>query len=396
MDTVKLMILYWAMMLAGYFIASRLRSKAEKFGFLDHVMTAIIAALVFIMGLEMGSDSKVTSSLGTIGLQSVLVTVMTVGGSMLLVTLGRKIFRLDRFGLPAKTACMTEATKTACMTQATGTAGMTEATGTAGTAEATEEGLHAAGSAAEGFSGEGCSAAKGLSGAAGSPAGGFSEEVPREEEKKVSGDLMTTLLILGFVAAGMVCGYFLLPRFAGGEGAMDAFREICGSLLTAGVCMILGIVGFTMGLTGEITEHLKHVGIKVIVIPLLAVAGSLAGGALYGVLSSLTVRESMAVSAGFGWYTLAPGLITEAGHTVAGAVSFMHNVMREVLGIIGVPMFARVFGYLECTAVPGVCAMDICLPIVERSTRSDIIVYSFMTGLFMCITVPVLVPILMA
>lgn len=160
--------------------------------------------------------------------------------------------------------------------------------------------------------------------------------------------------------------------------------------------MILGIVGFTMGLTGEITEHLKHVGIKVIVIPLLAVAGSLAGGALYGVLSSLTVREGMAVSAGFGWYTLAPGLITEAGHTVAGAVSFMHNVMREVLGIIGVPMFARVFGYLECTAVPGVCAMDICMPIVERSTRSDIIVYSFMTGLFMCITVPVLVPILMA
>lgn len=383
MDTVKLMILYWAMMLTGYFIASRLRRKAEKFGFLDHVMTAIIAALVFIMGLEMGSDSKVTSSLGTIGLQSVLVTVMTVGGSMLLVTLGRKIFRLDRFGLPAKTACMTEATKTACMTeetktacmtQATGTAGMTEATRTAEIAGTTEEGLHAAGS----------------------PVGGFSEEVPREEEKKVSGDLMTTLLILGFVAAGMVCGYFLLPRLAGGEGAMDAFREICGSLLTAGVCMILGIVGFTMGLTGEITEHLKHVGIKVIVIPLLAVAGSLAGGALYGVLSSLTVRESVAVSAGFGWYTLAPGLITEAGHTVAGAVSFMHNVMREVLGIIGVPMFARVFGYLECTAVPGVCAMDICLPIVERSTRSDIIVYSFMTGLFMCITVPVLVPILMA
>ena len=137
-------------------------------------------------------------------------------------------------------------------------------------------------------------------------------------------------------------------------------------------------------------------GVKVIVIPLLAVAGSLAGGVLYGCVSSLTIAESAAVSAGFGWYTLAPGLITEAGHTVAGAVSFMHNVMREVLGIIGVPMFARVFGYLECTAVPGVCAMDICLPIVEKSTRSDIIVYSFMTGLFMCIAVPVLVPLLIA
>lgn len=335
MDTVKLLILYWSIMLACYFAASRLRGKAERFGFLNPAMTAIIAALVFIMGLEMGSDEDVTSSLGTIGLQAVLVTVIAVGGSVVFVALGRKIFRLDRFGLPVSAA------------------------------------------AAERFPDQ------------------IPEQEPAAEEEKASGDLTMTLLILGFVAVGMICGYFFIPRFVTGETAMETFQSVCGDLLMAGVCLLLGVIGFSLGLTGEIVEHLKHVGVKVIVIPLLAIAGSLAGGALYGCLSSLTVKESMAVSAGFGWYTLAPGIMTEAGHTVAGAVSFLHNVMREVLGIIGVPMFARVFGYLECTAVPGVCAMDICLPIVEKSTRSDIIVYSFMTGLFMCIAVPVLVPLLM-
>jgi uncharacterized membrane protein YbjE (DUF340 family) len=177
---------------------------------------------------------------------------------------------------------------------------------------------------------------------------------------------------------------------------MDGFRDLCGDLMVAGICILLGTIGFTMGLTGEIVHHLKHVGPKVIIIPLLAVAGSLAGGALYGALSSLTVKEGIAVSAGFGWYTLAPGLITEAGHTVAGAVSFMHNVIREVLGIIGIPMFARYFGYLEATAVPGVAAMDVCMPIVEKSTRQETIVYSFVTGFLMCITVPIVVPLMIA
>ena len=343
MDTVKLLILYWGIMLACYFAASRLREKASYFGFLNPAMTGIICALVFIMGLEMGSDKEVTSSLGTIGLQAVLVTAAAVAGSMVFVTFGRKIFRLDRYGLPKEdSSAMPSAVSS-------------------GETSASENGNPSA-----------------------------------SGNSDAAGDLKMTVLILGFVACGMVLGYLLVPRLAPTDAAMEQFHTACGNLLMAGVCLILGVIGFSLGLTGEIAEHLKHVGIKVIVIPLLAVAGSLAGGVLYGCVSSLTIAESAAVSAGFGWYTLAPGLITEAGHTVAGAVSFMHNVMREVLGIIGVPMFARVFGYLECTAVPGVCAMDICLPIVEKSTRSDIIVYSFMAGLFMCIAVPVLVPLLIA
>ena len=164
--------------------------------------------------------------------------------------------------------------------------------------------------------------------------------------------------------------------------------------MVAGLTVLLGIIGFNMGLTGEMAKHLKGIGLSVIVIPCLAITGSLIGGAVYGMISSLTVREGIAISAGFGWYTLAPGLITEAGHTVAGAVSFMHNVMRETLGIIGIPLFARYIGYLECTAVPGVAAMDVCLPIVEKSTRQETMVYSFVTGFFMCLSVPVIVPLM--
>ncbi|MBR5488783.1 MAG: lysine exporter LysO family protein, partial [Firmicutes bacterium] len=201
-----------------------------------------------------------------------------------------------------------------------------------------------------------------------------------------------TLLILAFVAIGMGCGYLAVPKLYAGN--MDLFETHCSKSLVIGLSTLLGIIGFNMGLSGDMAKHLRGVGLSVIVIPVLAVAGSLVGGAVYGLLSDLSVGEGIAISAGFGWYTLAPGLITEAGYNVAGAIAFLHNVMRETLGIIGIPLFARYIGYLEATAVPGVAAMDVCLPIVERSTRPEVVVYSFVTGLLMCISVPLIVPLM--
>ena len=330
MDTLKLLAMYWSIMLACYFIASRLRHRAESFGFLNRILTFFIILLVFIMGLQMGADEEVTSSLGTIGLQAVIMTAMAVGGSMFFVFLGRKIFGLNRQGVPAADA---------------------------------ESKVSAI------------------------------PDVDTEQQNS-NGDLIMTLLILAFVAIGMGCGYFAVPKLFAGN--MDLFETICSKSLVIGLSTLLGIIGFNMGLSGDMAKHLRGVGLSVIVIPVLAVAGSLVGGAVYGLLSDLSVGEGIAISAGFGWYTLAPGLITEAGYNVAGAISFLHNVMRETLGIIGIPMFARYIGFLEATAVPGVAAMDVCLPIVEKSTRQETVVYSFVTGFFMCLTVPVVVPLMVS
>lgn len=68
---------------------------------------------------------------------------------------------------------------------------------------------------------------------------------------------------------------------------------------------------------------------------------------------------------------------------VASAVAFMYNVIRETAGIILIPVLAKKIGYLEVTGMPGVAAMDMCIPIVERSCRHDTVVYSFAIGLMM-------------
>ena len=95
-----------------------------------------------------------------------------------------------------------------------------------------------------------------------------------------------------------------------------------------------------MGLEGKLKAMLRGAGLGIVLVPLAMVAGSLLAGVVYSFLSPMTLREGLAISAGFGWYTLAPSVISGAGHAVAGAVSFLHNVLRETLGIILLPLAA--------------------------------------------------------
>ena len=201
----------------------------------------------------------------------------------------------------------------------------------------------------------------------------------------------TSLIIFAMVAAGMLLGYFVVPRVTD----PDAFQAVSGSWLVVGLCLLLAFVGFGMGLEGKLKAMLRGAGLGIVLVPLAMVAGSLLAGVVYSFLSPMTLREGLAISAGFGWYTLAPSVISGAGHAVAGAVSFLHNVLRETLGIILLPLAASKIGCIEAVTLPGTCAMDVCLPIVERSCSAETLPYSFTTGMAACLFSALLVPLIM-
>lgn len=323
-------VLYWGAMAVGYFIGSRQRHNADRFRFLNTMMLGCIALLVFFMGVRMGSNEEVIANLGTIGVQALIVTVVLMAGTVLGVTLTRKLLGMNRFGLLKNEV-----------------------------KSGTSEDVAA---------------------------------VAEEESENVKSSHAMTWVIVIFVVAGLLAGYFFIRE---GVEDLNRFNGIIGSVMTAGITLLLASVGLDMGLTGAVVEHLKTIGLRVLAFPVAVTVSTAAVGVLIGLFfDSLTVRESMSICFGFGWYTFAPVTITNAGHVIAGAVSFMHNVFRELSGLILMPILAKKIGYIEITTLPGVAAMDICIPIVEKVTRPDIIVYSFAIGMTESLLVPLLVPIL--
>ena len=320
----KQLAMYWSAMVIMYVIASKLRNRKENFKWVSEAINVPIYVLVLLMGLRMGANKEIVDSLGTIGIQSVIVSVLVIGSSILGVIIMRTVLKMDRYGNVGEDRV---------------------------------------------------------------PKG---QKLEKSAEANVAG-IRSTIIIGGLVAIGMAVGYFLIYKK---YSAQDAFLEKSDPAITVLLIILLAFVGFSLGLDGSVFGNIKKAGARVFLFPLAIVAGTIVGGVIYGLISSLSIREGVAVAAGFGWYTYAPNIIAQAGYPVASAISFLHNVIREVVGIIGIPFFATKIGYIEATAVPGIAAMDVCMPIIEKYARKDTVVYGFATGLLMCILVPVIVPLM--
>ena len=189
---------------------------------------------------------------------------------------------------------------------------------------------------------------------------------------------MLVVLVLGIGA-----GYILPENISG-------FIDSASSYM---LLVLLFSVGIDMGLNKEVFTRIKELGFKILLIPFGVVVGSLCGGAITSFLVNLPVKDSLAISAGLGWYSLSGIMITEAGNPVAGTIAFLSNVFREMLTFVVVPFIASHLNYYCAIAPAGATAMDTTLGIISRNTDATVAVLSFVSGVICTLLVPVLVPI---
>ena len=192
-----------------------------------------------------------------------------------------------------------------------------------------------------------------------------------------------SLAILVVLVMGIGAG-FILPE------NISAFIDSASSYM---LLILLFSVGIDMGLNKEVFTRIQELGFKILLIPFGVVVGSLCGGFLTAFLTQMPVKDSLAISAGLGWYSLSGIMITEAGNPVAGTIAFLSNVFREMLTFIVVPFIASHMNYYCAIAPAGATAMDTTLGIISRNTNGTIAVLSFVSGVICTLLVPVLVPV---
>lgn len=329
----KLLALYWSFLVIGYIIAHRAAKRGKTFPGLAQAMLGTVYGLCLIMGLRMGANEQVISNLGSIGFMSLVITIFCIAGSLAAITLTRKIFGMDRKG--RFIADLTDA-----------------------------------------------------------PEG--EENAPSGRDGGQEGmDLKSTFIILGIVAAGMLIGAFFILGQA--PKVLHMFDVASNDALIVLLCILMFFVGLDLGGSEEVIRSVRRAGLRVLVFPVATMVGTMVAGVGSCLLLGLTLKEGSAICIGFGWYSYAPIVIAGAGqqYMIASAISFMHNVIREVTGIIFIPLVAKKIGYLESTGVPGIAAMDVCLPIVERSCGPSAVVYAFATGVIMCVVTSLGVPLIM-
>ena len=312
------LVIYLALVAAGAVLGSRPALQSRPMPWLGRLQTAALLVLIAALGAQLGANEEIVSSLGTIGLNALVITLTSMAGSMLAVHALRKyVLRLDGCGRAVRSG-------------------------------------------------------------AGRDRGG------RGRGARVDHSL--TVLIVLAVAAGMVCGRFLLP---------PAASEGCGGVISAGLYLLLFLVGLDMGRQGGLLRQVRAAGLRVVLVPLAVMGGTFAVTALAGLFLPLGPKDCVAAAAGFGWYSLAPTLLAPYSLTVS-ATAFLSNIMHELLSIVAVPVVAEKLGYIEAVALPGATAMDTVLPVVVSATSESMAIYSFASGVVLSLSVPALIPAIIA
>lgn len=129
-------------------------------------------------------------------------------------------------------------------------------------------------------------------------------------------------------------------------------------------------------------------------IPIVTIACTWIGTLLTALLATnRSLTEWLAVSSGFGYYSLSSMLITEMRNVELGTVALMYNVLREVTTLLFAPLLMRLFGPLAPISIGGATTADTTLPVISRVSGAQFVPIAIFHGLIVDLSVPFLVPI---
>lgn len=201
--------------------------------------------------------------------------------------------------------------------------------------------------------------------------------------------MKNSLIILAFFAAGVFVG---ILGDAGGW-----IPEAVGSLSSYVLYVLMCLVGFGIGGDTDSLRVLRETNLKIVLVPLSVLAGSLGGAALIAsFLKGLDVQEVLAISGGFGYYSLSSLFITELRGELPGTIALLANIMREIITLLMAPLFVRWAGPLAPIASGGATSMDTTLPIISLYSGKQYAVISLFNGIVLTVLVPFLVPFLLS
>ena len=196
-----------------------------------------------------------------------------------------------------------------------------------------------------------------------------------------------SLIVVGFFALGCVLGWSgRLP---------DVVIE--NDITVYVLYLLMFQVGLSIGSDKKLKDILGSIRPKLLLVPFATIAGTLVFSALVSLLlTQWSVFDCLAVGSGFAYYSLSSILITQLKEsslgvqlaTELGTIALMANIMREIMALLGAPLFVKYFGRLSPICAGGATTMDTTLSIITRYSGKDLVFISIFHGIIVDFTVP--------
>lgn len=191
-----------------------------------------------------------------------------------------------------------------------------------------------------------------------------------------------SLIIIAFFIAGLCCG---LLQIASNQLNIDPISQYA-------LWVLMFLAGASIGADRNSWKVIRSVNFKIFLVPIGVISGTLLGSAFAAtLLPGLSLRETLAVGSGFGYYSLSSLFITDLHSAELGVVALISNILREITTLLATPLLVKYFGKLAGIASGGATAMDTTLPVISRYSGREYAIISVFSGVVLTILVPILV-----
>ena len=187
---------------------------------------------------------------------------------------------------------------------------------------------------------------------------------------------MAALKPLLAALAGLLLGYYLLP-------AVPFIDQTTTGLLM----LLLLLIGLQLRNAGLSLRKLL-MNVQGLGIALVLMASSMLAGVLLIPVLGLPWHQALALTSGFGFYSLSGIVIGDAMGPAWGGVAFMNDMLREIIALAIIPLViarrpAMAIGY------GGATAMDFTLPVIRSSGGLACVPVAIASGFLLSFFAPV-------
>ena len=202
------------------------------------------------------------------------------------------------------------------------------------------------------------------------------------------------MAIPGSLVPFITAAAFLLGLPAG--ALIPGLPELPFDPASAVLYLLMFRVGIGAGADPSAIAMVKKHGIRLVLLPLAIVVGTLSGTLVTALLwPSLTIRESMAVGAGFGYYSLSSLMIREFSGSDWAAVALLSNISREILTLLFAPLLVKTAGPTAPAAAGGATSMDTTLTATVQCAGRAWAVPALFSGVVLTLLTPFMITLIL-
>ncbi|MGL4345605.1 MAG: lysine exporter LysO family protein [Cellulosilyticaceae bacterium] len=181
---------------------------------------------------------------------------------------------------------------------------------------------------------------------------------------------------------GVVCGKWVI-----GQEQVATFSALADMALV----VLMFAVGISVGANKKVFAKIKEYHLKILIIPMGIIVGSILAGIACAYMMGMDLRESIAITSGLGWYSLSGVLLTDLAGAEIGTIAFLANLFREIFSFMLIPFVAKHLNSYTAIAPAAATSEDTTLPMLMKHTSEEVVMMAVINGVICSAVVPVII-----